>query len=85
LTKELVEEMHARTGIPVKQGYGLTEYRVLLKSMLMTELHPPLMPKNGNIGDLISARLANFAQIWKPNLSMRTETKFRMAKMGNFG
>ena len=26
LTKELVEEMYARVKIPVKQGYGLTEY-----------------------------------------------------------
>jgi long-subunit acyl-CoA synthetase (AMP-forming) len=26
LTKELVEEMVARVGFPVKQGYGLTEY-----------------------------------------------------------
>jgi long-subunit acyl-CoA synthetase (AMP-forming) len=26
LTKKLVEELYARTGIPVKQGYGLTEW-----------------------------------------------------------
>ena len=29
LTKELVEEMYARIKVPVKQGYGLTEYFLL--------------------------------------------------------
>jgi len=50
LSKELVEEMYNRIKVPVKQGYGLTEFSSH-HSLLISERHPQHIHRNGNIGD----------------------------------
>jgi 4-coumarate--CoA ligase len=64
LTKELVEEMYTRTKIPVKQGYGLTEYDPV-SNTLISGLHRLHMHRNGSTGSHILDLSGSYCPIWK--------------------